>query len=84
MYCSVPDGDVGLGDVGDGVEVTDDKGHEVGGHLLRLLELCPHLATHTHRGAVKEQCHMIFKPLPPPSASPPVFIQKSRTRNFNL
>ena len=49
MYCSVPDGDVGLGDVGDGVEVADDKGHEVGGHLLRLLELCPHLATHTQR-----------------------------------
>ena len=82
MYCSVPDGDVGLGDVGDGVEVTDDKGHEVGGHLLRLLELCPHLATHTHRGAVKGQCHMIFKPLPPPLPPPPRFHTKNAYTEF--
>jgi hypothetical protein len=39
----LPDGDICLGLVGDEVEVADDKGHQIGGHLLRLLELCPNL-----------------------------------------
>ncbi len=39
----LPDGDVCLGLVGNEVEVADDKGHQIGGHLLRLLELCPNL-----------------------------------------